>query len=84
MNIDELRAEIDGIDDSLLELFHLRMAAAKKIGRYKKENDLPIKDREREREIINRLCEKSKPELAEYVKSLFTALFEMSSNYQRN
>ena len=82
MNIDELRRAIDGIDDSLLDLFQRRMAIAKEIGQYKKENALPIKDSGREREIIRRLCEKAEPELADYVKSLFVSLFEMSGNYQ--
>ena len=82
MNIDELRRDIDGIDDELLGLFERRMAAAKEIGRYKKENSLPIKDSERERKIILRLCERAEPELAEYVKSLFVSLFEISSDYQ--
>ena len=59
MNIDDLRRDIDGIDDKLLELFERRMAAAKEIGQYKRENGLPIKDRERESKIINRLCEET-------------------------
>ena len=83
MTIDELRQEIDGIDDRLLELFQRRMAVAKEIGQYKKENSLPVKDTEREREIISRLCEKAQPELAEYVKTLFASLFEMSGDYQK-
>ena len=82
MNIDELRREIDAIDDKLLELFRQRMALAKEIGQHKKENSLPVKDAEREREIISRLCEKAPPELAEYVKTLFVSLFEMSGDYQ--
>ena len=82
MNIDELRQEIDDIDDKLLELFERRMDIAKKIGQYKKERSLPVKDRERERNILHRLCEKAQPELAEYVKTLFLSLFEMSGNYQ--
>ena len=82
MNIDEMRQKIDGIDDKLLELFERRMEIAKEIGQCKKEQALPVKDGERERIILHRLCEKTQPELAEYVKALFLSLFEMSSNYQ--
>ena len=82
MDIDELRQEIDNINDKLLGLFERRMEISKEIGRYKKERLLPVKDEERERQVLRRMCEKAQPELAEYVKALFLSLFEMSSNYQ--
>jgi chorismate mutase/prephenate dehydratase len=82
MNIDEIRGEIDVIDDKLLALFEQRMEIARKIGQYKKEHSLPVRDRERERKILYRLCEKAPPELVDYTKSLFSSLFEMSSAYQ--
>ena len=84
MNIDELRREIDGIDDRILTLFERRMEIAKEIGQYKKEKGLPVQNSEREREILHRLNEKAQPELAEYVKSLYSSLFEMSRDYQNN
>ena len=84
MTIDELRREIDSIDDELLDLFQRRMAAAKQIGQYKKENSLAVKDSEREQKILSRLCEKAQPELAEYVKALFVSLIEMSRDYQKS
>ena len=82
MNIDELRRQIDSIDDELLNLFENRMEITKEIRQYKKEKGLPIKDPERERIILGRLCKKTRPELAEYVKALFSALIEISVNYQ--
>jgi chorismate mutase len=84
VNIDELRQKIDGIDAQLLSLFERRMKIAKEIGRYKKENGLPVKDQEREREILSRLCEKAPPELAGYVRTLFSSLIEMSTDYQQH
>ena len=82
MNIDKLRQEIDDIDDMLLNLFERRMQIVKEIGQYKKEQALPVKDSERERTILSRLCEKAGPEMAEYVKTLFLCILEMSGNYQ--
>ncbi|MCL1815711.1 MAG: chorismate mutase [Treponema sp.] len=82
MNIDELRQEVDDIDDKLLSLFERRMEIAKNIGECKKEQGLPVKDRKREQKILHRLCKKARPELEEYVRPLFLALFEVSSNYQ--
>ncbi|MDR0294484.1 MAG: chorismate mutase [Oscillospiraceae bacterium] len=82
MDIDGLRREIDGIDDRMLDLFERRMALALEIGQYKRENSLPVKDRERERKILYRLCERAEPELEAYVRALFSSLFEMSGSYQ--
>ena len=42
MNLEELRLEIDKIDDQLIKLFEQRMDIAAKIGAYKKENGLPV------------------------------------------
>jgi len=82
MNIHELRNEIDQIDDRLLNLFERRMEIAGQIGQYKKERSLPVKNAERESELLNRLCEKTRPELAGYVRALFSSLIEMSCDYQ--
>ena len=82
MTIDELRQEIDGIDDKLLALFERRMEIAKEIGQYKREKGLPVQNGEREREILRRLTEKARPDLAGYTNALFTSLIEMSRDYQ--
>ncbi|MDR1700856.1 MAG: chorismate mutase [Lachnoclostridium sp.] len=82
MNIEELRTQIDEVDDELLRLFEQRMELAKAIGEYKNENSLPIRNRERERKILYRMYKKAKPELSEYTRALFSSLFEMSSGYQ--
>ncbi|MDR2953347.1 MAG: chorismate mutase [Treponema sp.] len=82
MNIDELRGEINGIDDQLLSLFERRMEIAGEIGRIKKEKSLPIQDAERERALLRRMYAKAKPETAEYVEPLFLSLMEMSRDYQ--
>ena len=83
MTIDDLRREIDAIDDQLLSLFEQRMAVVNQIAQYKKENSLPVQDTAREQEILSRLSKKAPPELAECVKMLFSSLFEMSRNYQK-
>ena len=82
MDIINLRKEIDRIDTELLNLFEQRMDCVKKIGAYKKENNLPLKDAEREKAHLSALCEKSRPEFEEYVKALFSSLFEISIDYQ--
>ena len=83
MDINELRLEINSIDDQLLGLFERRMKIVREIGLYKKEKALPIRDLERERNVLDRLCGKTQPELGEYVKSLFMNIMELSSTYQK-
>lgn len=82
MNLDELRAEIDKIDDQLINLFQKRMEVASKIGQYKKENGLPVLNSQREREILNNIADKSKTEMKSYLRVLYSLLFELSRSYQ--
>jgi chorismate mutase len=50
----ELRGRIDEIDKQIIELLEERIRVAKEIGKIKKELNLPIKDEEREREVLKR------------------------------
>lgn len=82
MNINELREELNQVDDSLVETFERRMELAKEIAEYKKANNVSVSDRTREREVIHRITGKVKPELAVYTKSLYNTLFDLSKTYQ--
>ena len=62
MDLQELRKEIDSIDDELVRLFGQRMEIAAKIADYKKENNLPILVPAREREKLQDVAEKAGPE----------------------
>ena len=52
MDIAEWRRKIDDIDRQLVELVNQRAAAAKEIGRLKRNSDLPIYEPEREKKIF--------------------------------
>jgi len=80
----EYRAQIDRIDDEMIKLFAERMEVAKKIGQYKKENDLPILDRSREREKLRDLAGKTPDEFKRYTKLLYSQIFEYSRSVQRS
>lgn len=82
MNIDNYREKIDAIDDNICKLFEDRMKIAVEIANYKKENNLPVFNHSREREIINRVTKDQNDELAGYTKILFTTLFDLSRSYQ--
>ena len=48
----KLRSEIDELDDRLVELLHQRMEVARKIGAYKKANDMPVLQSDRYRDLL--------------------------------
>jgi len=82
MSLDELRNEIDAVDDEILRLFFKRMEIASKVADYKKENSLKTLQKSREREILKKVSEKSSNEMAEYSRMLFTTLMDLSKSYQ--
>ena len=51
-DLSEIRAEIDAIDNELIELFKRRMDCAKEVGYYKKEKGIPVLNQQREDEIL--------------------------------
>ena len=82
MDLNELRSEIDSIDDQLVKLFGQRMEVAAQIADYKKANNLPILMPVREREKLQDVAEKAGPEMANYTRVLYSMLFELSRSYQ--
>ena len=82
MDLNELRVEMDKIDDELVQLFGKRMDVAAQIADYKKANNLPILMPVREREKLQDVAEKAGPEMANYTRVLYSMLFELSRSYQ--
>ena len=82
MDIQELRTQIDRIDDEIVRLFGQRMDVAAQIADYKKENNLPILVPAREREKLQDVAQKAGPEMANYTRVLYSMLFELSRSYQ--
>ncbi|MBO5421040.1 MAG: chorismate mutase [Clostridia bacterium] len=84
MNINDLRNEIDAIDDELVRLFEKRMNTAAAIADYKRANGLAVSDRGRERQVINKVTAKVAPEFSDYTKVLYQTIFDLSCSYQRS
>jgi chorismate mutase len=53
-SLSELRSQIDGIDEQLLELLSKRMRISREIGVYKKEHNMPILQSPRYNEILEK------------------------------
>ena len=82
MELNELRKEIDSIDDELVALFTRRMAISGQIAGVKKEKSLPIFVPAREREKLADVAQKAGAELAKDTQVLYSMLFELSRGYQ--
>lgn len=82
MHIDDLREKIDSIDDELVRLFVERMEVAKEVAQYKKENNLPIYVPAREREKLQDVAQKAGQDMDDYIRSLYSMIFEISRSYQ--
>jgi len=83
MDLQNLREQIDAIDDQLVHLFVQRMELASQVATYKRENNLPIHVPAREREILQQVAQKAAPEFSNYARVLYSMLFELSRSYQR-
>ncbi len=82
MELQELRRQIDKIDDELVQLFTRRMEVAAQIADVKKEQNLPIFVPAREREKLADVAKKAGPEMDNYTRVLYSMLFELSRSYQ--
>ena len=82
MELNELRNEINAIDDELLNLFLRRMEVAAQVADYKRANNLPIYQPQREREILKKVADKAGPEMGGYARVLFSMLMELSKSNQ--
>ncbi|NCB74277.1 MAG: bifunctional chorismate mutase/prephenate dehydratase [Clostridia bacterium] len=81
MNLDEVRKEIDCIDEQLLELFLRRMELGKEALKEKMYCGKPLVDKRREREILKNISEKS-GDMSVYSHRLFNELMTLSRAYQ--
>lgn len=83
MDLQDLRKQIDNIDERVVKLFCERMYIAAKIGAYKNENNLPIFDPKREREKLEEVAGMCSGQTENYLRSLYSLMFELSRSYQK-
>ena len=82
MNLDNVRIEIDSIDDELIRLFEKRMQLVAEVAEVKIKEGLPIFHPEREENIIKKAKEKSSMALGGYADTFFSSLMDISRQYQ--
>lgn len=82
MNLDEIRTEIDAVDNELTKLFAKRMELAAEVAEYKRENAMNVYDPARERKKLADISAKLPDDLKEYGFSLYSLIFELSRSRQ--
>ena len=80
----ELRQQIDDLDEEIIQLLKKRMGISKEVGALKEKLDIPVEDKNRENEIIDRLTKQAGINLSEeQLIRIFTAVFKSSKQVQK-
>lgn len=83
-DLNECRKRIDEIDDTLIALFEERMEIATSVADYKIKNNLPIFNKERENQVIEKNLSKIKnKDIKKYGEKMLHCLMGLSKDYQR-
>jgi len=83
MTLDELRNNIDNIDDTLLKLYNERMEYVHQVGELKNTMGAPIYRPEREQAILNRLKSQNSGKLTDSaIDALFLEMFAVARNLE--
>lgn len=83
-NIEDLRSQIDSIDKEMIQMMGNRMKVARKIGKYKKANNIAILQQERWNEIIDKTMNQAEPLglSKDFVSQLLRIVHQESINHQ--
>lgn len=81
-NLENLRAEVDSIDEELNKLFIKRLEVVSHIREEKKLNKIDILDKNREDKIFSKLKSETHEEYFKYSKDLFQNILRISKEFQ--
>ncbi len=84
MNLEQLRSEIDELDNNILKAFTRRMELCRQVAVYKIENNLPVFQEGREKKIIEKVRSNSPEHLKDSAAVLFTEIMDISKSIQQN
>lgn len=79
--LDKYRAEIDQIDQQIIELLDKRFDITKQVGEYKAKNNIPVLNQAREDVIINKL-KNMELNHEQQIIDLYIALMDISKGQQ--
>lgn len=82
MDLQNLRKEINDIDEEILSLFIKRMGICLDVAQYKIDNNLPVFQTDREKEIVEKVRNASPEDLKNGAELLFTTIMDISKSQQ--
>ena len=81
--LEQYRKEIDEIDQELTRLFELRLNTVLKVGRYKKQRNLPVLDASREQAVIEKNISRLRDKTFEpQVTTFFQSMMDVTKETQ--
>ena len=81
--LEQYRKEIDEIDQELTHLFELRLNTVLKVGRYKKQHNLPVLDASREQAVIEKNISRLRDKTFEpQVTTFFQSMMDITKEAQ--
>ena len=83
-DLEDIRMEINEIDENMRELFVRRLAVSAEVAEAKRAKGTPILNPAREREILARVAKEVGPDMENEARLFFTTLFSISRGRQRS
>lgn len=80
--IEQLREQIDNLDNEIIRLLDARFDCSKAIGEEKKKIEKAVLDTSREEAILKKVETLSQEEHSEYIKEVYKKIMEQSRLYQ--
>jgi chorismate mutase len=85
MDISDWRKQIDEIDPQLVALLNRRAMAAVAIGRIKRNTDMPIREHDREREVLRNISRANHGPLSNTdLHMIFERIMDIMRNIQKS
>jgi chorismate mutase len=85
MEISDWRKQIDEIDPQLVKLLNQRATAAVAIGRIKRNTDMPIREHDREREVLRNISRANRGPLTNTdLHQIFERIMDIMRNIQKS
>lgn len=84
MDLNEIRKDIDAIDDQIVKLLEQRSQLAVDVAKYKKENHMQVMQQGREQFIIDRIRDAVSDEMKNSAEITFTTIMDLSKCRQHH
>ncbi len=82
MELEEIRKQINITDDRIAELFIERMKLCKEVSEYKIKNDLPVFQKDREEQVLQRMSDMFPKNMKESSQVLYQTIMDISKCFQ--